>query len=59
MDALPYIVLIACLVLLLRIGINRLLDRLGIRPVETDAARGGLAEVADALERWAAKRRGR
>ena len=57
MEALPYVVLIGCFVLLLGVGINRLLARLGIHPEDPDAARGGIATLADALERWAEKRR--
>jgi hypothetical protein len=54
---LPYVVLIAAFILALGVGVERLLARLGIRPVEDRSSRGGVAMVADALERWAEKRK--
>lgn len=59
MEALPYVVLIGCFVLFLGVGINRLLDRLGIRPADPQTSRGELANVAAAIERWAQRRRER
>lgn len=57
-----WFVLILCFAVVLTLGVNRLLARLGIRRAddpESDAARGDLAAMASQLERWAVARKNR
>jgi hypothetical protein len=51
-DALPYVVLIIAVAVILMLGIDRLLGRLGIRPEDPASAGGGFRDVVDAARRW-------
>jgi len=50
-----WILLVLCVAVLLTIGIERLIARLGVR--NEDTAPTGLAVLAERLERWASDRR--
>lgn len=52
---LPWIILVLCVAVLLMVGIERLIARLGIRRTETEP--DGLAVLAERLERWSTERR--
>lgn len=52
-----WILLVLCVAVLLTIGIERLIARLGVRNEETGPT--GLAVLAERLERWASERRRR
>lgn len=41
---------------LLSIGIERVIARLGVRPVDPDAARGGMSRIAEGLQEWSQRR---
>jgi hypothetical protein len=51
-----WFVLTLCCAALLMLGVNRLLARLGVTKEQPDE-RGGLADIAARLERWAEERR--
>jgi hypothetical protein len=53
-----WLVLIVCFAVLLMLGVNAILRRLGLTPSDADVdRRDGLASVAARLERWANERR--
>jgi hypothetical protein len=55
-----WFVLVLCGAVLLMLGVNWLLRRLGIAPNDADGARReGLADIAGRLERWAEARKRR
>ncbi len=56
-DALPYVIVIIAVAVILMIGIDRLMARLGIRPVDPDAARGGFSDLVAVARRWLQNRR--
>lgn len=51
-----WVVLVLCIAVLLSVGIERLLSRLGIRRAE-EPGPNGLAQLAGRLERWSSDRR--
>ena len=51
-----WIALVLAVALALAIGVERLISRLGVKPEDPDAAKGGVAQLAESLERWAAQR---
>jgi hypothetical protein len=53
---LAWIVFVIAIAVLLTTGIERLLARLGVRPVDPESAQGGLRYVAERLEAWAKER---
>lgn len=50
-----WFVLVLCIAVLLRLGIERLIARLGVHREDSDP--NGLAEFAERLERWSSERR--
>jgi hypothetical protein len=52
-----WIIFVIAIAVLLTIGIERLLARLGIRPEDPDSAKGGLRVVAEKMEAWAKERK--
>jgi hypothetical protein len=53
-----WIVFTLVLAVLIMLGIERLMARLGVRPVAPEETRTGVALFAQRLERWAERRRG-
>jgi len=51
-----WIILVLVCAALLIIGVERAIARLGVRPVEPDATRGGVVQLAAGIERWAERR---
>jgi hypothetical protein len=51
-----WVVFVICVAVLLMIGVERLIARLGIRRVEDGDTAGGLEAVVERLQRWADER---
>jgi hypothetical protein len=49
--------LILAVAMVLSVGIERIIRRLGIHPADVDAAKGGSQQLAESIERWARQRR--
>lgn len=56
---LAWVILFVCIAALLAIGVDRLMRRFGIVPVDAESARGGLDVLLERLQNWADQRRRR
>lgn len=52
-----WVILVIVFCLALTIGVEMLMSRLGIRPVDPDARSGGIRDVAQKVNDWSGRRR--
>jgi hypothetical protein len=52
-----WIILVMATAVILTVGIEQLLRRIGVQPEDPEAARGGLEQLSRTLDAWADRRR--